>query len=154
MSRFALAAALATAFGLGSPAPASAQVTGRVEIHYDRGRAHYDRYEDSHWHRDFQGRWVTIAEGTGADGRREFWLNKDNRRYGKLRIEAVRGAPAIEKIAVNFGNGATQVIPINSRLEPGGGEIIDLDGDERRVTRVIVYPLPRSRGVYTVYGGS
>jgi hypothetical protein len=138
-------------------APVSAQVTGRVEIHYDRGRAHYDRYEDSHWNREFTGRWVTIAEGTGADGRREFWLNKDNKeaghRFAKLRLEATRGEPAIEKIAVNFANGATQVIPINSRLAPGSGEILDLDGDERRVVRVIVYPFARSRGVYSVLAG-
>jgi hypothetical protein len=154
MSRFALATALVTALGMGTAAPVMAQVSGRIEIHYDRGRAHYDRYEDSHWNREFTGRWVTIAEGTGEGGRHEFWLPKDNRRYGKLRIEAVRGAPGIEKIAINFGNGATQVIQINSRLEPGGGEILDLDGDERKVTRVIVYPTARSRGAYTVFAGA
>jgi hypothetical protein len=153
MSRFALAAALVTALSMGAT-PTMAQVTGRIEIHYDRGRAHYDHYQDSHWNKEFTGRWVTIAEGTGEGGRREFRLPVDNRRYGKLRLEATRGAPAIEKIAIEFGKGPTQVIPINSRLEPGGGEILDLDGDERRVVRVIVYPMARSRGVYTVFAGA
>jgi hypothetical protein len=153
MFRFALAAALVTALGMGAVSTVDAQVRGKIEIHYDRGRAHYDHYQDSHWNKDFSGRWVTIAAGTGADGRREFWLNKDNKRYGKLRLEATSGAPGIEKLAVNFGDGSTQVIPINSRLEPGGGEVLDLDGDERKVTRVIVYPLAHSRGAYTVFAG-
>jgi len=31
--------------------------------------------------------------------------------------------------------------------------VIDLQGDRRKVIRVIVYPMGRSRGAYSVYGG-
>jgi hypothetical protein len=150
-SRFALIAAFATTIGV-SAAAGFALADVRVGITYDRGRAHYDRYTDSHWANEFHGQWKTIAEGSGAEGRREFMLGNDNV-YSKLRIEATRGAPAIEKLAVNFGDGSTQVIPINSRLSSGGGEILDLNGSERKVIRVIVYPMANSHGAYSVFGG-
>ena len=58
----------------------------------------------------------------------------------------------IGKIAINFVGGGTQVVELNSTMPAGAGEVIDLQGRERRVSRVIVYADPRSRGAYAIYG--
>ncbi|HEY0193829.1 MAG TPA: hypothetical protein VGC42_22085 [Kofleriaceae bacterium] len=126
---------------------ADVRVEGRIS--YDRGRDHYDRFEPGRWG---NSRWVEIAHGNGNDGRREFMLGNGNT-FRKVRIEATRGEPAIEKIAIDFGTGTNQVIQMNSTLTGNGGDIIDLQGDRRRVIRVIVYPMPHSRGSYSVFGG-
>lgn len=142
--------AFATALVLtaSTAAMADIRVEGRTEITYDRGRDHYDRWEPN---RFGAGRWTPIAHGNGSDGRREFMLGAGNN-YRKIRIEATRGEPAIEKLAINFGDGSTQVVQMNSTLAGGGGDVIDLQGDRRKVLRVIVYPMPHSRGAYSVFG--
>jgi len=141
--------AFATALLLTASTAALADVRVEGRITYDRGRDHYDRWEPGRWG---SNRWVEIAHGNSHDGRREFMLGAGNV-YRKLRIEATRGEPAIEKLAINFGDGSTQVVPMNSTLAGGGGDVIDLQGDRRKVLRVIVYPLPHSRGAYAVFGG-
>ncbi|HEX4418948.1 MAG TPA: hypothetical protein VH165_13645 [Kofleriaceae bacterium] len=150
MSRFALSTVLATALAM-VPMAASAQVRveGRAQITYNRDRDHYDRFDNNRWG---NAHWVTIANGTGADGRREFQIG-GNRPFRKIRIEAVRGAPAIEKLAIIYAdNNTTQLVAMNSTLAPGGGDVIDLNGNERKIGRVVVYPTAHSRGAYSIYG--
>jgi hypothetical protein len=114
-------------------------------------RDRYDRYDNSHWARDFRGRWVSLARGYSARSDRQF-IQVRGERLSKLRIEADRGAPVIEKIAIEFGNGEMQAVDLNMRLTRGTGEVIDLNGRDRRVRRVIVYTDSRSRGAYSLYG--
>jgi hypothetical protein len=147
MSRLTAFATALVLTAASTAALADIRVEGRTEITYDRGRDHYDKFEPGHWG---NGRWATIAHGNGTDGRREFMLGANNS-YRKLRIEATRGEPAIEKLAINFGDGSTQVVQMNSTLAGGGGDVIDLQGDRRKVLRVIVYPMARTRGAYSVY---
>jgi hypothetical protein len=151
MSRFALSTVLATALAMVAPAAVSAdvRVEGRAQITYNHDRDHYDRFDNNRWG---NARWVTIANGTGADGRREFQIG-GNRAFRKIRIEAVRGAPAIEKLAIIYAdNNTTQLVAMNSTLAAGGGDVIDLNGNERKISRVVVYPTAHSRGTYSIYG--
>jgi hypothetical protein len=120
--------------------------------HHDEYRhEHYDRFGHSHWASDIPGHWATLAHASSSSGRREFMVGTTNR-YRAFRVEGVRGEPAIEKIAINFANGATQVVQMNTTLPSGSGEVIDLSGHERTVVRIVVYADPRSRGVYAIYG--
>lgn len=114
-------------------------------------RDRYDRYNDSHWSRDFRGRWMTLASGFSAQSQRQFIATR-GARLSKLRIEGVRGAPVIQKIAIEFGDGTSQAVDLDMRLPRGAGEVIDLNGATRRVNRIIVYSDPRTRGSYSVYG--
>ena len=114
-------------------------------------RDRYDRYDRSHWAREFRGRWQALARGYSARTQRQF-IPVRGERLSKLRIEADRGAPVIEKIAIEFGNGEGQAVDLNMRLHRGTGEVIDLNGRERRVQRIIVYTDGRSRGSYSIYG--
>ncbi|HEX7840173.1 MAG TPA: hypothetical protein VF469_22000 [Kofleriaceae bacterium] len=162
---------IATVLALAAPAVAYAQppVPDREPQPYERDRdrdvyrdrynhdhdsyrhEHYDRFGHSHWASDLPGRWVTLAHASSASGRREFMVGTTNR-YRALRIEGLRGDPAIEKIAINFADGTTQVVQLNATLLAGSGELIDLQGHERTVLRIVVYADPRSRGVYAIYG--
>jgi hypothetical protein len=112
---------------------------------------HYARYGESHWAGDIRGRWTTLARASSTDGRREFMVSSTNR-YRTFRVEGVRGEPAISKIAINFANGTTQVVQMNSSLPAGAGEVIDLQGNDRKVLRIVVYADPHSRGAYAIYG--
>jgi hypothetical protein len=157
--------AIATVLALAIPAAVYAQPpvpdreaprTYDRDYDHDRDRdwfrhEHYDRYGSSHWAEDVHGRWVTLARANSAAGRREFLVGTGNR-YHTFRIEGLRGDPAIHRIAINFANGTTQVVQMNTALPAGAGEVIDLQGNERRVSRIVVYADPHSRGVYAIYG--
>jgi hypothetical protein len=112
---------------------------------------HYYRFGTSHWANDVTGRWIRLVRANSASGRREFAVNMQNR-YRTFRLEALWGEPVIDRIAITFGNGSTQVIDVNGAIPAGSGEIIDLRGNERRVGRIVVYADPRSRGGYAIYG--
>jgi hypothetical protein len=142
------------ALSAGTVAYAQPRVDARIEWRNDDPgwtRDRYERYDRSHWARDFRGRWQALSRGNSARNQRQFIMVRGER-LSKLRIEADRGAPVIEKIAIEFGNGQGQAVDLNMRLERGTGEIIDLNGRERRVQRIIVYTDGRSRGSYSIYG--
>ena len=164
MKRIAIIAALATAI----PVAAYAWPTGRVadrdpqqtyqrDRDHDRDRDrdtffrhdHYDRFD--RWSGDYRGRWTPIARGYNAHTDRQF-INVGNARFRRIRIEAVRGEPVVTKIAIEFGDQTTQAVDLDARLTRGQGEVIDLNGDVRRVHRIIVYTDPNSRGAYSLYG--
>jgi hypothetical protein len=115
-------------------------------------RERYDRYDRSRWSRDFHGRWVPLAQGYSARTDRQFINLGGYGRYRKLRIEAVRGEPVLLKIAIEFANGTNQAVEYREALPAGTGEVIDLNGDVRRIKRIIIYTDPRSRGSYSIYG--
>lgn len=162
MKRLALlmtAAALALPAAVASADPdVRVQVRGEARLEPGRGdvvvlkRDRYERFDRSRWGgREYRGRWNSLGfynSQTDAQA-----LHLDGRRYGKLRIEATRGAPVIERMVIDFGNGRTQVVDLNMRLTPGVGEVIDLDGvRDRRIARIMVYSAPRTRGTFQVFG--
>lgn len=116
-------------------------------------RDRYDRYNDSRWARDFRGRWMTLARSYTTQGQRQF-IHVNGQPLSKLRVEATRGAPVIQKIAIEFRDGSSQAVDLDMRLRRGEGEVIDLNGGVRRVERIIVYADPRTRGAYSLYGAT
>ncbi|HEY0476506.1 MAG TPA: hypothetical protein VGD37_03230 [Kofleriaceae bacterium] len=162
--------ALTTLLAMAIPAAAYAQPVSPDQRTYDRDRDggqdrdrdrdrdrgdsfrrdHYDRFANTRWSNE-HGRWATLARANSASGRREFMVGNTTR-YHTFRLEALRGDPMISKIAINFANGQTQVVQLNSTLPAGAGEVIDLQGNDRRVLRIVVYADPRSRGTYAIYG--
>jgi hypothetical protein len=115
-------------------------------------RDHYDHYGQSHWSRDFRGRWMPLTQLGGIRGERQFGPSINNNHFRKIRVEAVRGEPLITQVKIQFANDAVQVVDMNATLPSGSGEVIDLSGDIRQIRRVIVYTAPQSRGTYMVYG--
>jgi hypothetical protein len=152
MRGIALLTTLAMTAGTAAVYADPPRVEVRVERDRDAGwtRDHYDRYNDSHWSHDFRGRWMSLGQGS-TQGQRQFNPPRAGR-LNKLRVEAVRGAPAITSMTIEFADGSTQAVNLDMRLQRGGGEVIDLNGRNRKVFRVIVYPDPRTRGTYSLYG--
>lgn len=154
MRRIALLTTLAMSAGAVAYADPPV-IRGEAQIEWrDRdtpwARDRYERYDRSRWGREYRGRWHMLGGAFPASNDRQF-IPVRGERLRRLRIEAVRGAPAIDKIAVEFRDGTSQVVELDMRLPRGSGEVINL-GDDRRVQRIIVYTHPDARGTYAVYG--
>jgi hypothetical protein len=123
----------------------------RYETHvYDRDYR-YDR--DARVERFDRGRWVTLADdySAGTD-KQSIAVNGRGGRFGKIRVQATRGAPVIHKIAIEYlGDPNVQAVEMNRRLAPGSGETIRLNGS-RRINRIVVYTEPSYRGAYSIFG--
>ena len=119
-----------------------------VEIVFRHDR--YDNWNRSHWYQE-SNRWQPLARYYSARTDRQF-IPVSGGRFRAIRIEAVRGEPVILKVAIEFMNRQTQAVELNQRLPRGSGEVIDLNGGERRINRIIVYTDPRFRGAYSIYG--
>jgi len=116
-------------------------------------RETYERYDRSHFARDYRGRWVPIAEWRSAAApSSQIILRGRGGHFDRLRIEGARGAPVIQKVTVEYMDNNAQVVPINSRLPRGAGEVIRLN-NPRPIKRVIVYTEPGYGGSYHVYAG-
>lgn len=164
MMRTVLFTALALAFG----SAAYAQPPGvqrydhndRYERHeggvhvFGRIRTqHYGRFADTRWGHD-RDRWMQVGRNFDArEPRQEVDLMGQGGRFNTLRVEALSGAPLINRVTIEFMNGEAQVLDINERLRAGQGDVIDLSGDNRRIKRVMVYLAPRSFGEYAVFAG-
>src|SRR5258705_4738451 len=87
-------------------------------------------------------RWVTIADRYSADNDRQF-ISVGGGEFHRLRLEAVRGAPVIHKVAIEFMNDPNvQVIDVNERMRDGESKSIDLNGGRRQINRIVVYTEP------------
>lgn len=93
---------------------------------YDRyGRDRYSSRDRYRWTRDFRGRWTPLAQGYSARTDRQFVrLLGQYEPFRRIRIEADRGRPVIQKVVVEDMRGNTQVIDLNARYAPGEGEVI------------------------------
>lgn len=145
---------LAAALLMAVPVAAYAQPP-QPQYDRDRDRAfeheRYDRWNDSHWSRDYHGRWRSFGQTFNARNDRQN-IGLGGGRYHMLRLHAVRGEPAINRVVVQYFDGDTQTVQLDSRLSDGAGEVIRLD-PSRRIQRVTVYTEPNTRGLYSVYAG-
>lgn len=119
---------------------------------YDRDQR-FDRDRDGRYGRYERGRWVPIAERySAATDKQSIAVNGRGGRFNRIRVEAVRGAPVIHKVAIEYLNDPNvQAVELNRRLSPGSGETIRLNGD-RPIRRIVVYTEPSYRGAYSIYG--
>jgi hypothetical protein len=120
----------------------------RANANFEHER--YDRWNDSHWSRDYHGRWRSFGQTFNARNDRQ--LINLNGHYHMLRLQAVRGEPQIDRVVVQYSDGDTQTVELNSQLGDGAGEVIRLDPG-KRVNRVTVFTERNARGLYSVYAG-
>jgi hypothetical protein len=157
---------LLTALALAPASVASADHRSDRDRYGDRehgGHRDYrdgDRYDDGYFDRDGRridrrgdrDRWAPIVQQNSATTERQF-INVLERggHFTRLLVESVRGAPVIQRVAVEFEDRQTQVWDLNRRLPRGADEVIDLGG-HRRIHRIVVYTNPSYRGAYSIYG--
>jgi hypothetical protein len=118
------------------------------DYYFERDRAPYERFDRTRWHRDYRSRWVTLANGFSASTNRQN-IPIRGQMYDRLRIEAVRGTPMINQVAVIYVSGATQVIKMGVRLPRGAGEVLRLNNEP--IQRIVVYTDPRFGGAYGLH---
>jgi hypothetical protein len=115
-------------------------------------RDRYERYDGSRWHRDYRGRWVSLAQRYSAQSEKQtIKMQGRGGKFTRLRIEADRGSPVINQIGIEYIDGSTQKVKLESRLPRGAGEVIRLNG-RQRINRIIVYTEPGYGGSYSLYG--
>ena len=147
MKTFALSAALLMAVPVAAYAdPPQTQSDRDRAFEHER----YDRWNNSHWQRDYHGRWRSFGQTFNARNDRQF-INL-NGRYHMLRLQAVRGEPQIDRVVVQYSDGDTQTVQLDSRLTDGAGEVIRTDPG-KRINRVTVFTERNARGLYSVYAG-
>jgi len=146
-----------------APASSASADPHRDRYHGERTYRSYQdgyRYDEGFYNRDgrridqrgTRGRWAPIIQQNSATNERQF-INVLGRggRFTRLLVESVRGAPVIQRIAVEFEDRQTQVWDVNRRLPRGADEVIELGG-HRRIHRIVVYTNPSNRGAYSIYG--
>jgi len=106
------------------------------------------------WHR-YRNRdreWVQLLPAQSAQNDvQTITLNGRHDRMHMLRITAVRGAPVITRVTIDYLDQQPQVISLNSRIGRGGDEVIRLDA-RAPIQRITIYTEPRYGGAYTVFG--
>ena len=77
-------------------------------------RDRYDHFNGSRWaSRDYRGRWTSLGGAYHAQVDAQT-IHLDGKRYGKLRIEGLKGAPVIQRMQVTFANGGTKMVDLNA----------------------------------------
>jgi hypothetical protein len=71
--------------------------------------------------------------------------------YSKLKLEASMGSTFIDKLVIVFGNGTRQVVELDKQLALRGAPlVIDLEGKNRRIAKVVVYGKSNRRAAINV----
>jgi hypothetical protein len=98
-----------------------------------------------------ESRWTPLAEGYSAQTERQF-IKLQGDSFRRIRVEPTRGNPVFKMIGIEFAdqNRETQVVKIDSHLP--SGQVIDLNGGRRSITRIIVYTDAGHGGSYSVFG--
>lgn len=102
------------------------------------------------WTRPAPVRW-TVLDTASTRGKFQVINVSSRQRFSTLKLEATRGAALIDRVMITFGNGRTQTIDLDRRI--GGNSapyLIDLSGDDRYISRIVVVTKGRTRAAYTV----
>lgn len=90
--------------------------------------------------------WYDLSEATRIDAGREFFkIGAEKGQFRGLRLEALgNGRSKIDQVTIEFadawGRAKHQVVKLNSWIGRGNASLtIDLDGNYRQITRIIVY---------------
>jgi hypothetical protein len=71
--------------------------------------------------------------------------------YSKLKLDASRGNTFIDKLVIVFANGTRQVVDLDKSLAMRGAPlVIDLEGKNRRIAKVVVYGKSNRRAAISV----
>jgi hypothetical protein len=81
--------------------------------------------------------WQTLSSSKRLSGRTAIRVDS-NATYSKLKIEAASGSSFVDKVLITFGNGQTQLVDLDKRLNASGPLLIDLAGNQRKITKVVI----------------
>ena len=141
---------------LGASSAAIAAPSSTVQF---RGEARWGTPAPQTYHRDrnrgyFRNNtWVALTSPLRLDSGRTAIDVNQRRSFQQLRVQTTSGASRIDKVIVRFEDGQRQVIDVNQRLSTQNPMInIDLNGQQRRVDRIVVMGDSRRGGAIQVFG--
>lgn len=127
-------------------------ITFRGEARW--GQPQTQTYQRDH-HRPYwrNNTWQALSSPLQLDRGRTVIDVNQRRPFQQLRLQTTSGASRIDRVVVTFENGGRQVINVNQRLSTRNPMVnIDLDGQMRRVDRIIVMGDSRRGGAIQVFG--
>jgi len=132
-----LAIGLSSTVALAAPGDASFRRPAVVDQR-DRGAIHQ--------------RWTALASSQVRNNRQV--INVSSRqKFSKLKIEATRGMTMIDKVLITFANGRTQRVEVDARIGMSGRPaMIDLQGRDRQISRIVILTKGSSRSSFAVLG--
>ena len=114
---------------------------------------HSDYYRDHHRPYWRNNTWVALTSPMQLDRRANIIDVNQRRPFQQLRLQTSNGMSFIDRVIVRFENGERQVIDVNQRLSTRNPMInLDLEGQRRRVDRIIVMGDSRRGGAIQVFG--
>lgn len=123
-----------------------------------RGEARWGQPQTQTYQRDHRpswrnNTWQALSSPLQLDRGRTVIDVNQRRPFQQLRLQTTNGASRIDRVVVMFENGGRQVINVNQRLSTRNPMVnIDLDGQMRRVDRIVVMGDSRRGGAIQVFG--
>jgi hypothetical protein len=97
------------------------------------------------------GNWVPLADHYSATGNEQaITVGIGAGRFHRLRIEAERGRPFLRALDVRFRDGSHQHITLDRMLRAGESTVVDLNGGDRAIERILVRTQSDPRAAYTI----
>lgn len=98
--------------------------------------------------------WVELATPTPAKHGSTFILvGKDAGGFGKLRIDAVKGAVPVKQVRVSFTDGKSKAYRVNKRIDVKRQKSLTVDlPTTKEIDHIVVVTDRRAKGEYTVHG--
>jgi hypothetical protein len=81
---------------------------------------------------------ITLASSLRVQGRDVISVADSLRAFTKLELRATNGHTNLDKVLITFGNGQTQTIDCNRKLNGSESFSIDLAGNQRNIKKIVV----------------
>lgn len=70
--------------------------------------------------------------------------------YSTVKLEAKAGSTFIDKVVITFGNGRSQTVELDKTLTARSPLLIDLNGESRFITKIVVHGKGGPRAAFNV----
>jgi hypothetical protein len=94
--------------------------------------------------------WTTRASSSSLHRGKATIKVATRARFSTLKLVADRGSLAISQLVITFANGRTQVVKLDKTIANNRSATIDLKGDSRQITKIVVKGKAGFRSSYSV----
>jgi hypothetical protein len=100
-----------------------------------------------------RARWTTLASAERLMTGRDAVRLATPVQARQLKLEANSGSTFVDKVIITFANGRTQTVQLGQRLGQSAPVTIDLQGQSRMVSKIVVMGRGGRRASYNVLAG-
>ena len=108
--------------------------------------------EQGAWQHRHQTQWTTLASSTKIVGNAEtIRVGKRAGSFDQIKLEQVSGKTQIKLVQINFSNGQSQWVRLNTQLDRTNTvAAITLNGQNRQISSIVVYGSGNARSAYSI----